>query len=59
MSWKPPKRLVLNGVAAGDLRHALLKGLYAGRGKHPLWYYSSYTYSIIDGTVAEKGAEYV
>ena len=59
MSRKPPKRLVLGDVAAGDLRHALLKGLYAGRGKHPLWYYSGYTYSIVDGTVAEKGATYV
>ena len=58
-SRKPPQTFAIKNVAKGDLRHAFLKGLYEGRGKRPLWYFSGYTYSIVDRTVAEKGATYV
>ena len=40
-------------------RHALLKGMYESRGMQPLWYFSGYTYTIADGTVAERGSKYV
>ncbi|MEE3373312.1 MAG: hypothetical protein VX346_28510 [Planctomycetota bacterium] len=50
---------VFGRVRAGDLRHALLAGLYAGRGERPLWDFVGYTYTIVDGAIAEPGVEYV
>lgn len=59
MHQPPTGPLVLGCVRPGDLRHALLAGLYAGRGQHPLWDFVGYTYNIVDGAIAEPGVQYV
>ena len=59
MHQSPEGPFALGRVRVGDLRHALLAGLYAGRGQHPLWDFIGYTYSIVDGTIAEPGVQYV
>ena len=59
MSQPPAERFALGRVRPGDLRHAFLAGLYAGRGRQPLWDFVGYTYNIVDGTIAEPGVQYV